>query len=601
MSVEVLSPGEGGSPGGSSRVGGLADDLYNLFLSKPTSTTASPLSATLVPGLAAPAAPAATGCAMNGVTKTIIVIGGVNGQMQRLTTALERTKPLADIARAKGNVVHHAFLGGALPPHGAPDEGVATWLVAVKTGARAAYDIDPANVHLIAGPREIQSLSTAASQPDSQLHEYLKLSKLVECLGPDSMDAEGRGGTWLKCAGTQAGSMVGKLPGVGVMGVDGPRAAWIDSPAPLTAVSWKDELNKRWAAATESPKKLKEELPNKWQFWMTLGVQSALDEEILPVEGLGTQLGGGVGVFSRPLVPFGSVRRTLSIDHRSLIMLPVQTWMDIGTSGDSLYWGVQTYCYNTMKAMNAHRMPMLDRTPSLAELQYDVSCTLGSLVQHSERANTLTPPTHPWANFGALRGQIGPCVCGGRDGQEVLRAVHWTGNGMPSVVMLLPEAYVRHVLSDYYTDLVGSVSMGARAVTGFLILEDTNTIPMRLPDVSEAEQMDAAKQLGARLWKMPATPNHATRKEVLDCMTAAPKPWRQILQYKVTGSEPLPDLVPGQRVDSAGNAWHMFYTHTSSADPLSGLMVRWAFAPGDEGARDMPTLDVDNTQFQTVV
>ena len=58
------------------------------------------------------------------------------------------------------------------------------------------------------------------------------------------------------------------------------------------------------------------------------------------------------GMFSRRLTPFGAVRRTLSIDHRSLIMLPMETWMEVGTTGDSLYWGVQTYCYSTMKAMN---------------------------------------------------------------------------------------------------------------------------------------------------------------------------------------------------------------------------------------------------------
>ena len=560
----------------------------------------SPLVPSAAPhALTGPHAPASIGCSMSGVTKTVIVYAGINGQFLRLKTAMERTKGLADLARERGNVVHYAFLGGVLPPPGSVDFSVAEWLMGVKRGSKE-YNIDGANMHFVVGPREMQALSTVAGdQAPEAVREYFKLSKFVECLGPESMDDAGTGGLWLKCTSTQGGTIVGKLPGIGVVGVDGPRAEWIDAPTKLAAIAWKDELNKRWQAAAADPKTLRDERPDKWQFWMTLGVQSALDEELLPAEGLDTEYCKSMAVFSRQTAAFGSIRRTLRVDKKSMMLLPEQCWMDVGVESDSLYWAVQTWCHGTMKAMNAHKLPMLDRAPNMSELQYDVSCTLGSLVQHSERADALTPPERPWANFGALRGQLGPCVCGGRDGQEVLRTIHWSGSGMPDVVMLLPEAYVRWVLADYFQDLVGVQNLGARAVSGFLVLPDEQLVPMRLPDLSEAEQVYAAQTMGARLWRLPDRPKASP--EALAEMTAAPSAWKQLLSFKVSGKEAPPDLVPGQRLDSTC-CGHIFYTHTTTADPLSGLFVRWVFAPSDSPeARDMPTLDLANDLYERVV
>ena len=128
-----------------------------------------------------------------------------------------------------------------------------------------------------------------------------------------------------------------------------------------------------------------------------------------------------------------------------------------------------------------------------------------------------------------------PTLTSSASGMTWVRHVVITAE-MHAAVMLLPEAYVRYVLNDYYQDMIGSMSLGARAVTGFLVLEDTWMVPMRLPDVSEAEQIDAAKQLGARLWKMPASSaGGSTRGDVLECMRAAPKPWKDMLTYKVKG------------------------------------------------------------------
>lgn len=593
MSVEVQTTSE---PTSSATGGARAlDSLYNLFITEKPSATLRTSPAVPV----APVAPVPTGCAMNGVTKTVIMIAGVDGKMDRLNTAMARSKAVADIANANGNALHYVFIGGALPAPGAPDERVVDWMLAFKKG-KGEPALASTRVHLVAGPREIQSLSTVLGNPSATLlRDYLQQTILVECIGHAGMDEKGTDGLWVKATSTQGGDMVGKLPGAGVIGAHGPRAEWVEPPTPLSPVKWKNELNERWAAVAANPRKIKEETPSQWQFWMSLAVQSALDDEKLPARGLNTEGCRSLAVFARPELPFGTVRRTLRIDARSMAMLPEACWMDIGTAGDSLYWGVQTWCFSTMRAMNEHRLPMLDKTPDISELQYDVSCTLGSLVQHAERSDALTPPTHPWANFDRLRGQLGPCVCGGREGQEVMRVLHWTGPSMPAVVMLLPEAYVRYVLSDFYSDVVSARGMGARAVSGFLVLHDEDMVPMRLPDVSEPEQLYAAESMGARLWRVPTRPRAKSDGGVLREMAGAPPPWRELLQYNVIGAPDANKLLPGQRIDTAAGR-HVFYTHTTTADPLAGLFVRWVFAPGSE-ARDMPTLDVANDAFQRVV
>ena len=213
---------------------------------------------------------------MNGVTKTVMVITGVNGKIKRLEAAMERTKGIAEIAQGNGNALHCVFLGGALPPHGAKDEGVAKRLVGLKTNGIPELGLKPDRVHLIAGPREIQALSLVARPGHAEeaaeeeareaIKQYLASSKLVECLGPEWMDEQGAGGLWVKSTGTQGGSMVGKLPGVGVVGADGPRAEWIKSPTPLSPMAWKEELNRRWASVAKDPKALKKASPGLWDF-----------------------------------------------------------------------------------------------------------------------------------------------------------------------------------------------------------------------------------------------------------------------------------------------------------------------------------------------
>jgi hypothetical protein len=561
MSVQVLSVTD---EKGARSVSGLATNLYNMFLTEPNASAAlPPPMAPTAPVLISERlpTPAATGCSMNGVTKTVVVIAGVNGKIKRLEAAMERTKGIAEIAQGNGNALHCVFLGGALPPHGAKDEGVAKRLVGVKADGIPELGLKPDRVHLVAGPREIQALSLVASGNATEaVKQYLASSKLVDCLGPEWMDQQGTGGLWVKATGTQGGMMMGKLPGVGVMGANGPRAEWIKSPTPLSPMAWKDELNRRWNSAANDPKALKDKSPGHWQFWMTLGVQSAIDEEALPATGLSTDGCKSTAAFARQSAAFGTVQRAAG-----------QCWMDVGASGDSLYWVVRTWCSSTSYSMNLEKLPALDRTRDAEELQFVVSSTLGSLVQHAERATALTPPVHPWANFGKLRGLLGPCVCGGREGKEVLRVVHWHGHGMPDALMLLPEAYLRYVLHDMFEEVASTRSSEACAVSGFLVLDDADIVPMRVPGVSEAEQLHANESVGARVWKLPLKAQSDAMRDIL----AAPA-----------------TLTPGTRLDSTPTR-QIFYTFTNFNDPLAGLRVKWVFAPGESrDARDMPTLDV---------
>jgi hypothetical protein len=640
MSVEVMNAQSASGSTAPGVIRSLSNDLYNMLISDTPQQLPPPLSpsapaASSVPPAALSGVPehpkvADVGCSMAGLTRTVIVIGGVNGSKERLNVALEKTVSLSRVASARGNQVHIAFLGGALPPHGSmAKETALQHMVTIAKYGSAEHGVRPENVHLIVGPREIQALSILASPSigggdalpvsPEDIREYLLRSKLLEWIGPSAPSNEQerdifsrRGsakGLWLKTVSTQGGSMVGKFPGVGVVGAGNKlRAEWISPPEEMSSLlAWKDKLNDRWKVVVQDPLRLRQAQPDRWQFWMTLGVQGTFDEEDKPATNLGLENDRSAAVFARPGMPFGMIKSTLTIERRTLLSTTAETWMDVGVVDTGVSWAVQTWCYGTTKAMNAHTLPMLDRTPSIAELQYDVSCTLSSLVQHADRAQgALEPPSHPWANFGDMRGVLGPCVVAGREGQEVMRVICWTSENAPAVTLLLSEAYVRHVLSDYYQERLGAISLGGRAVSGFLALSDEDEIPIRFPDLSEAEQSYATQAFGSRIWRT-GRGSASSRDSCLGAlkdMQSAPASWRSLLSYAVEGSDSssADALRPGQRVHSSSGA-AVFYVHTTSADPLMGLSVRWVFAPkeGATGARDMPTLDVANDAFEHVL
>lgn len=220
-------------------------------------------------------------------------------------------------------------------------------------------------------------------------------------------------------------------------------------------------------------------------------------------------------------------------------------------------WMAATWCSSTKAAFDKRSSMILNRNITIDKLQYDVSCTLSSLVQHSERADALAQPRFPWRDFGSMRGQLGPAVKAGREGKEAMRAIHWKSHTTPdAIVMLLPEAYVRYMFKDYMSETEPRVKGSGCIVGGKLVFSNGESIPMRRPDVSEAEQMVTAQMLGPRIWRMNA---------------------------------------------SAGGApEYVFETCASATDPLLGLEVKWTFAPGEgSNSRDMPTLDVASDSFET--
>lgn len=573
MSVEVERPR-------TTVASAVSDELYRLFLNPtsemPVAPATSPPAKLATPAPVTPT-PAPTGCSQNGVTRSVIVIAGVDGRSARLRAAMQRTKYVASLAKKNGNRMSYVFLGGALPPEDlGEDEGVLAKILDLRKNGSADLGVKPEDVHIIVGAREMQALAAVADGPraPSALWEYLKYSAFVECLGHPWMPDTGRRGIWLKAMSTRG--VVGKLPGVGVAGADGEaRAEWIPPGGPLALVPWKDEVNRRWAEVTSDPWKCKTEdgAKHRWSFWLALAAEGLREQETPfqnPAEGLLSSDVDSIAVFARETAAFGGVGRSFKVDADNRLQLTGDTWMDVGAESDSLYWATLSYCGSTKKALAAaHKPPLPDRTRDAAELQRDVNVTLSSLVQHEHRVDALALPIEPYAVPERLVGQIGPIVRAGRKDDEVLRAIQFSAPGADDVLMLVPELYVQLALKRHHQEAVAT-DRGRRAVAGVLVLRDEDAIQLKVPDVSASEQADAAAKMGTRIWRLP--PRRREAGAVAEAIARA-----------------NPAMAGWRLAAPPGVA--MFYTATDAADPFAGLRVRWTFAPGS-ATRDMPTLVV---------
>jgi len=481
---------------------------------------------------------------MKGVTPTVFVISGMDGDIERLATAVDATIPMARIAEANGNRIHYVFVSGT----GGNKKMITNLMEFATEGFLSAK---PADIHFILGPRELQMLQNVVEGASGIELAYLKRAKYMECIGPPDMDENGSHGMWIKYSSTRGGAIVGKLPDVGTQ--------WANADRKLTLIEWKDQLNKRWQAMASNASSLPKEHRIEYSFWLAMSQVEKEDKELLPAAGLGTETYGSTAVFARSTNRvFGTLGRTLVVDKASGNRFPAQTWIEMGAVAPSIYWTCATWCGSTSKAFASSNKLVLNRSDSLDKLQYYVSCTLGSLVQHSEQPDALGQPVFAWRNFASMRGRVGPCVKAGRGGEEVLRVIQWSHNAAPDIVMMLPESYVRFMLESYFQDTIGLTRLKGKAVAGELVLFESDTVQMKLCDLSEAEQLHAAQQLGPRIWKMSSS--------------------------------------------SAKTGKQTFKTYTSTADPLAGLTVKWVFAPGFDAveARDMPTLAVDNGVYETV-
>lgn len=269
---------------------------------------------------------------------------------------------------------------------------------------------------------------------------------------------------------------------------------------------------------------------------------------------------------------------------------------DLGTCSSlpSVHAAVVTFCGGVASEMNAPR-PRLDLTPTLEDWQFDVNCTLASLIQ----ARPVGYVDSPWAHtFSQMVGTLGPTIRAGRDGQELLRMSTWTLPGSPhdppEVIVLLPEAYLRFVLADYAS--AAQRSSCTTCVRGFVTLPDELALTMVVPGVSDAEALEAARSLGKRLWRMPkpGTPFHSevARRNAsnVDRMSLQRPEWQTLLQYDTNDPRVQEQIAPGQPLPPTSGA-SIFYTSLCSDDPLAGLRIRWVFAPGTPRT---PTLDVAN-------
>lgn len=514
------------------------------------------------------------------------MIAGVDGSLARLRAAMKRTNYISTLAKRNGNRITYVFLGGALPPEGVLDElpeGVLNELLNLRRHGSEELGVKPEDVHFIVGAREMQALATVAEGPreEGPLWEYLRSSAFVECLGPQQMPDTGRKGIWLKAMSTV--DVVGRLPGIGVAGADGEvRAKWIPPGKPLSLISWKGEVNRRWSEATADPWMCKSEdgAKHRYAFWLALAAEGLREQGCAfknPAEGLTTCDEGSpcdtIAVFARETAVFGAVRRSFTVDAENRLQLSGDQWLDVGADSDSLYWASISYCGSTKRALAAaHRPPTPDRTMVADELQHDVNVTLSSLVQHERRAqDALAPPDRPYAITERLVGQVGPVVLAGRHNEEAMRVVQFSMHGADDVLLLLPELYMSGLaLSRFNQETDTPYALGARAVAGFLALRDEDAIQLVVPDVSASEQSEAAKLMGMRIWRLPQRMGRTAAVE--DAISKA--------DNAKTGSAIA--APPGVTI---------FHTATDVTDPLAGLRVGWTFAPGGAG-RDLATLVV---------
>ena len=378
---------------------------------------------------------------------------------------------------------------------------------------KAGYEgIAASNVHLVPG-----NLSGLTGLPRNQTLEYLHLCKPVLALGGEGPEAVG--GLWALARG--------------------------QAVAHSERLAWRDNGNARWEAMLNDVTMLGDKEFQQW-----LDTQPAKPPPPPPAGFL--QDGSTLVQPSSSLV--ACTRRRLRVSDQ--IVMSECEWHELSPCS----WHMSTWCGSTASALTPAPIGYMDKSASLDELQYDVNVVLSTLIQAGSE------------DFLALEGVLGPCVLAGRNENELLRIVEWhSPTDDTGYITLLPEAYARFALSDYDSSFVELTSPGPHTVlSSFLVLPDDDLMLLRFPDLTSAEQVEAAKELGNRVWKLPLkrVPFPAVRASA----------------------------TPGKRIDTVEHQT-VFFAASDSSDPLEGLVVRWVFAPG--GRDLLPTLDSANSAFET--
>lgn len=226
-------------------------------------------------------------------------------------------------------------------------------------------------------------------------------------------------------------------------------------------------------------------------------------------------------------------------------------------------WAVATRCSNMAAALTP--LPVrLDLGSSLADMQCDVSLTLQSLV-------SKTP-----LRVDSMRGVVGPVVVAGRGDATPMRVVEWTSPAAPSnrVLMLLPETYVRVVLADYEA----SDATPIQWLYTVVCVDNASVIELCPDGRCQEEAEDFVRCRGARLWRLPPKP-----ADVASCIDAVQRAGSatRTLRFRTQQEAAQAASVDDARVRSPTHT--IFRTVTTSADPFSGLRVRWTPASDKSG------------------
>lgn len=318
-------------------------------------------------------------------------------------------------------------------------------------------------------------------------------------------------------------------------------------------------------------------------------VINALDKTGLVLEAPATphlpfkQLGvaSGITATTQRSIPTMQQTREWIVSDAHCWPEPQSYWSEV-TSNGTPAWAVSTSCSKMVSALSAPPVK-LDRQLTHADLQYDVSLTLASLLSQTPH------------KFESLKGVIGPIILAGRDDNEPMRVIEWQTASKDTLVMLLPETYMQIAFADYNNGSDAGTSV-PQWLSSFLCLENKNIIPLKVNGCA-AEAEDIVAQMGPRLWRLPSQNESVIDTEAVMQALHRVETVQENLVYTTQQDARLTQQVEyGKRVSNTTTGTHsVFFTTTPSNDHLTGLRVRWVFAADRP---TMPTLDTSTDQLE---
>lgn len=500
-----------------------------------------------------PPSAAAIGCGLHSKVSTVVAVGPANVEL-----AARRAGALVETARGNNNVVTYVVLG-----------------VASAEDALAALTLPTPRVFL-AGANELIALR--ARDERGPIREYLKEALLLAALPSSARDDADNGDDSLWVMPASPVPLDGSVPQLAPRTYKG---------AQRSLVLWQLALNTQWREwyarynGTDTP------LTPDEQALLAAYTSFPVMQRHPPLMGLSRTAQGLVGTIEG--APMGLVDHTIvwvsaAVRGESFWPCPCAQWATTGppTLDGSVYWAVATWCHNTAAALRTLE-PAIDTQHAFEDWEDDVKQTLLSLVVH-RLPNGMQPYM---TRVTKMRGVLGPVLLAGRGDRESMRVVHWTVDDQPRVTMLLPDSYVRTVLSDYNTGARPAEGQALLAAQGFYVLPRVDEVPLVLERFTEAELDSERIKYGPRLWihskaRMPMT------TELPDAPTRAMVVYRTQLDADRTPSE-ADGVLPGTRVVADATA-QIYYTSTTSDDLLCGLRVCW------NGNAGLPMLSVDTLE-----